>query len=152
MERSTGTTSFKIPGSRNKPLKAEKSPQSGKENLTVVSAVSISLMEKSYPLTMKISFYIALMLKISGFQPDLCDIQPKRLKENLFPTLDDASRTLQLADAFIKLTTSAIALTSPSILTLDASVLMLATKGRHVDADDGLMKKTFKQLITNEYC
>jgi len=179
---------------RNKPLpcsptgeKAEKSPQSGKENLTAVSAVSISLMEKSYPLTMKISFYIALMLKISGFtfgelsrlkqtssvQPDLCDIQPKRLKENSFPSADDAPLTLQYADAFIKLTASEIGLTLPSIptpdegvktpsdadglttcfdaqllavpvLTLDASVQELATKGRHVDADDVLMKKTFK--------
>jgi hypothetical protein len=154
------------------------------------------------PLTLKQAFRTTRMMNISGFafgelfrlkqassvQPD--DLknhsfrpkyQPERLKENPFPTLDDASRTLQLADAFIKLTTSPIALTPPSIptpdegvktpstadvwttcfdalllavpgLTMDASVRVLATKGRHVDTDDGLMKKTFKQLKTNEVC
>ena len=115
------------------------------------------------------------------YQPSCSEGKPERLKENPFLTLDDASRTLQLADVFIKLTTSPIALTPPSIptpdegvktpstadvwttrfdalllavpvLMLDTSVRVLATFGRHVDADDGLMKKTFKHLITNEYC
>jgi len=104
-------------------------------------------------------------------------VQPERLKENPFPTIDEAPLTLQHADAFIKLTAAAISLTPPFIptsdegvktpstadvrttyfdaqllavpsLTLDASVRVLATKGRHVDADDSLMKKTFKQWKT----
>jgi len=126
------------------------------------------------PLTLKQAFRTARMMNISGFQPE-------RLKENPFPTLDDALLTLPHADVFNELTTLPIALTPPSIptpdegvktpsdadvrttcfdvpllavpgLMLDASVRVLATKGRHVDADDALMKKTFKQLITNEYC
>ena len=109
----------------------------------------------------------------SSVQSDLCDIQPEWLKENPFPSADDAPLTLQHTDAFIKLTASAIGLTPLSILMpdegvltpsdadvrttcfdgwllavpalmLDASVQVLATKGRHVDADDGLIKKTFK--------
>ncbi|MBN2215674.1 MAG: hypothetical protein JW723_15705 [Bacteroidales bacterium] len=115
------------------------------------------------------------------YQPSCSEGKPERLKEKSIPAADNVPLTLQHTDAFIKLTAFAIGLTSPSIptpdegvktpseadvrttcfdvrllavpgLTLDASVRVLATKGRHVDADDGLMQKTFKQLITNEYC
>ena len=115
------------------------------------------------------------------YQPSCSEGKPERLEEMPFLIADVAPLTLQNADAFNELTTLPIGLTPPSIptpdegvltpsdadvrttcfdalllavpgLTLDASVRALATKGRHVDADDGLMKKTFKQLITNEYC
>ncbi len=157
--------------------------------------------ERSFPdLILKgISCFLSVFFprwkKISGLQPDdlknhsfrlkyqpsCSEGKPERLEENPSPTLDGISLTLQLADAYIKLTASAIGLTLPSIptpdegvltpsdadvrtthfdalllavpsLMLDVSVQVLATFGRHLDADDGLMKKTFKQLINNEVC
>ena len=107
------------------------------------------------------------------YQPSCSEGKPERLKESSLPSVDEASLTLQHTDAFIKLTVATISLIPPSIptpdegvktpstadvwttcfdvqllavpvLTLDVSVQVLATKGRHVDADDVLMKKTFK--------
>ena len=64
-------------------------------------------------LNLKQAFRTARMMNISGFafgelsrlkqassvQPDSCNKQPKKLKENPFPTVDDAPLTLQHADA-----------------------------------------------------
>jgi len=132
------------------------------------------------PLTLKQAFRIVQMNKISGFQPEPRKVQPERLKENPFPTLDDDPLTLQHADAFIWLTMSPIALMPPSIptpdegvktpstadvrmtcfdgwllavpgLTLDASVRMLATFNRLVDVEV-FSKKNFNMLIITIFC
>ena len=60
--------------------------------------------------------------------------------------------SLTPSDADVLTTCFDVRLLTVPALTLNAPVQVLATKVRHVDADEGLMKKTFKQLITNEYC
>jgi len=130
------------------------------------------------PLTLKSAFRTSKMKKISGLQPDSEIYQPDvlmnqpsysegqteslpdgkaGLKENPFPSADDASLMSQRADAFIKLITSPIGLTTPRILTaddgvktpsspnvrttcfdvrlLDEFVRLLATFGRLVDVE-----------------
>jgi len=103
-------------------------------------------------------------------QPSCSEGKPERLEVMQFLTTDDAPLTLPHADAFIKPTTSAIGLTPSSLqtadegvltpsdadvwttyldaqllavpsLTLDASVQVLATIGRYVDADIFRWKK-----------
>ena len=104
-------------------------------------------------------------------QPSCSEDKPERLEVMHFLTTDDAPLTLQHADAFKELTKSSISLTPPSIptpdegvktpstpdvrtthfdawllavpvLTLDAFVQLLATKGRHLDADVFWLEKT----------
>ncbi len=116
----------------------------------------------------------------SEYQPSYSKGKPKSLpegeaglKENSFPTVDEATLTLPHADAFIWLTTSPIALTPPSIPTpdegvktpsdadvrttcFDAQLLavparLLATFGRLVEVEVFPIKN-FNLLITNFFC
>jgi len=130
------------------------------------SAKCSRLMVKSFSSFSRKHFEIDHLTKGSGFQPDELT-QPSPFPGGLMqlfgltaaaigltppsiPTPDEGVKTP--SDADVRTTCFDVLLLAVPGLTLDASVRVLATFGRHVDADDALMKKTFKQLITNEYC